>query len=306
VAPMAEQGKVLLEDEVLRDGLQMESRVFSFAEKIKIFHLLQEAKVQRIQIGSFVHPKLVPQMADTDALIRQLIPTSGVLLTGLILNDKGLERALACGLSHVSMSVSASDTHSRKNANRSADEALTAMTVLISQAKKANLKVRAGIQCAFGCVYEGKVPGEKVLAAAQAMALAGADEVNLADTTGMGNPRQVRSLVGRVRQELSRVDLSLHLHDTRGLGLANMFVGYEEGVRIFDVCAGGLGGCPFVKGAAGNVPAEDAVHMFEAIGVETGIDLAKLSTVVEELESLLGRPLPGRMTRVLRAKGLCS
>jgi hydroxymethylglutaryl-CoA lyase len=192
---MAEQGKVLLEDEVLRDGLQMESRVFSLAEKIKIFHLLQEAKVQRIQIGSFVHPKLVPQMADTDALIRQLIHTPGVLLTGLILNDKGLERALACGLSHVSMSVSASDTHSRKNANRSADEALAAMTVLISQAKKANLKVRAGVQCAFGCVYEGKVLEEKVLAAAQAMALAGADEVNLADTTGMGNPRQVRSLV---------------------------------------------------------------------------------------------------------------
>ena len=136
------------------------------------------------------------------------------------------------------------------------------------------------------------------------MASAGADEVSLADTTGMGNPRQVRSLVRRVGKELPRMDLSLHLHDTRGLGLANMYVGYEEGVRIFDVCAGGLGGCPFVKGAAGNVPAEDAVHMFEAMGVETGIDLAKMSKVVEELESLLGRPLPGRMTRVLRAKGL--
>jgi len=301
---MADREKVLLEDQVLRDGLQMESRIFSLAEKVKIFHLLKEAKVPRIQVGSFVHPKLVPQMADTDALIHQLICTSDVILTGLILNDKGLERALACGLSQVSMSVSASDTHSRKNANRPADEALTSMTALISQAKKANLKVRAGIQCAFGCVYEGEVPEEKVLAAAQAMASAGAEEVSLADTTGMGNPRQVRSLVRRVGKELPRMDLSLHLHDTRGLGLANMYVGYEEGVRIFDVCAGGLGGCPFVKGAAGNVPAEDAVHMFEAMGVETGIDLAKMSKVVEELESLLGRPLPGRMTRVVRAKGL--
>jgi hydroxymethylglutaryl-CoA lyase len=301
---MADREKVLLEDEVLRDGLQMESRIFSLAEKVDIFRMLKEAKVPRIQVGSFVHPKLVPQMADTDALIGQLICTSDVILTGLILNDKGLERALACGLSQVSMSVSASDTHSRKNANRSADEALTSMTALISQAKKANLKVRAGIQCAFGCVYEGKVPEEKVLAAAQAMAAAGADEVSLADTTGMSNPRQVRSLVRRVGKELPRMDLSLHLHDTRGLGLANMYVGYEEGVRIFDVCAGGLGGCPFVKGAAGNVPAEDAVHMFEAMGVETGIDLAKMSKVVEELESLLGRQLPGRMTRVLRAKGL--
>jgi hydroxymethylglutaryl-CoA lyase len=301
---MVEEGKVLLEDEVLRDGLQMESRLFSFAEKVKIFHLLREAKVPRIQMGSFVHPKLVPQMADTDALIRQLINTSGVLLTGLILNGQGLERALACGLSHVSMSVSASDTHSRKNANRSAEEALAAMTVLISQAKKAKLKVRAGVQCAFGCVYEGKVGEEKVLAVTEALATAGADEVNLADTAGLGHPRQVRFLVRRVQQELPRVELSLHLHDTRGLGLANMFVGYEEGVRIFDVCAGGLGGCPFVKGAAGNVPAEDAGHMFEAMGVETGVDLGKLSKVVEELEFLLGRSLPGRMTRVLRAEGL--
>jgi hydroxymethylglutaryl-CoA lyase len=301
---MAEPEKVLLEDEVLRDGLQMESRIFSLVEKIKIFHLLQEAKVPRIQMGSFVHPKLVPQMADTDALIRQLINTSGVLLTGLILNEQGLERALACGLSHVSMSVSASDSHSRKNARRSAEEALAAMVVLISQAKKANLKVRGGIQCAFGCVYEGKVGEGKVLAAAQAMASAGADEVNLADTAGMGHPRQVRFLVRRVRQELPRVELSLHLHDTRGLGLANMFVGYEEGVRIFDVCAGGLGGCPFIKGAAGNVPAEDAVHMFEAGGVKTGVDLAKLSKVVEELEFLLGRSLPGRMTRLLGAERL--
>ena len=297
--------EVVLEDEVMRDGLQMESRLFSFEEKVRIFQLLIEAQVGRIQVGSFVHPKVLPQMADTDALIRHLSPTrSGVLISGLILNDKGLERALSCGLSHVSMSVSASDTHSRKNANRPAQEALSAMTVLISQAKKAGLKVRSGIQCAFGCVYEGTVPEEKVLAAAQAMASAGADEVNLADTTGMGHPRQVRSLVRKVGQDLPGVEISLHLHDTRGLGLTNMFVGYEEGVRIFDVCAGGLGGCPFVKGAAGNVPTEDAVHMFETLGVETGIDLLKMSRVVEELETLLGRPLPGRMTRVLRAKSL--
>ena len=186
---------LLFEDEVLRDGLQMESRLFSFEEKVKIFQLLAEAKVKRVQIGSFVHPKLVPQMADTDALIRHLSQTPGVLLSGLILNDKGLERALACGLAHLSMSVSVSDTHSRKNANRSAQEALASMTLLIAEAKKAGVQVRAGIQCAFGCVYEGMVPADAVFAAAEAMVHAGADEINLADTTGMGNPRQVRSLV---------------------------------------------------------------------------------------------------------------
>jgi hydroxymethylglutaryl-CoA lyase len=297
---------VLFEDEVLRDGLQMEARMFSFEEKVKIFQLLKAANVKRVQIGSFVHPKLVPQMADTDALIRHLSPAPGILLSGLILNDKGLERALACGLSHLSMSVSVSDTHSRKNANRPAPEALASMALLIAEAKKARVQVRAGIQCAFGCVYEGTVPADAVYAAAQAMADAGADEINLADTTGMGNPGQVRSLVQGIGQRFPGLDVSLHLHDTRGLGLANMFAGYEEGVRIFDVCAGGLGGCPFVKGAAGNVPTEDAVNMFESMGVETGVDLRGMTRVVDELELLLGRSLPGRMTRVLKAQLPCT
>jgi hydroxymethylglutaryl-CoA lyase len=297
---------VLFEDEVLRDGLQMESRLFSFEEKVKIFQLLKEAKVKRVQIGSFVHPKLVPQMADTDALIRHLSQTPGILLSGLILNDKGLQRALACGLTHLSMSVSVSDTHSRKNANRSAREALASMTLLIAEAKKAGVQVRAGIQCAFGCVYEGMVPPDAVFAAAEAMMRAGADEINLADTTGMGNPRQVRSLVREIGQRFPGTEISLHLHDTRGLGLANMFAGYEEGVGVFDVCAGGLGGCPFVKGAAGNVPTEDAVNMFESMGIVTDIDLKALTRVVDELELLLGRHLPGRMTRVLKAQLPCN
>lgn len=304
---MTEREKVILEDEALRDGLQMEDRLFSLEEKTRILQLLIEAHVQRIQIGSFVHPKLVPQMADTDALVRRVIgETPGVLLTGLILNKRGLERALSCGLTHASMSVSASDTHSRKNANQSAEEALAAMMGLISEAKNAGLKVRAGIQCAFGCAYEGAVPEENVLDAARALRSAGADEVNLADTAGMGTPRQVRSLVRKVRQQLPGVAISLHCHDTCGLGLANIFVGYEEGVRIFDVCAGGLGGCPFVIGAAGNIPTEDAVHLLEASGASTGIDLVKMGKVVEELEAILGRRLPGRMSHVLRAKGLCA
>ena len=297
---------VLFEDEVLRDGLQMETRLFSFEEKAKIFQLLQKANVKRVQIGSFVHPKLVPQMADTDALIRHLSHTPGIVLSGLILNDKGLERALACGLAHLSMSVSVSDTHSRKNANRPAQEALASMVLLIGEAKKAGVQVRAGIQCAFGCVYEGMVPRDAVFAAAQAMVHAGADEINLADTTGMGNPRQVRSLVREIGQRFPGTEISLHLHDTRGLGLANMFAGYEEGVRVFDVCAGGLGGCPFVKGAAGNVPTEDAVNMFESMGVATGVDVKGLTRVVDELELLLGRQLPGRMTRVLKAQLPCN
>ncbi len=294
--------EVFLEDEVLRDGLQMESRLFSLEEKIHLFHLLAEADVPRLQVGSFVNPKLVPQMGDTDILIKELWKSNPKpLLTALILNEKGLDRALASGLAHVSMSISISDTHSQKNTKRTSVEALREMVGLIAQAKKSGLQVRAGVQCAFGCVYEGRMAEGKVLKAAEAMVKAGADELNLADTTGMGQPRQVRSLVRLVQKNLPQVKISLHLHDTRGLGLTNMFVAYEEGVNIFDVCAGGLGGCPFIKGAAGNVPTEDAAHMFAAMGVETGIDLPKLMEVVEELERILARPLPGKMARVWKA-----
>jgi len=300
---MGRPPQVFLEDETLRDGLQMESRIFSLEEKKHIFQLLAAANVPRIQVGSFVQPKLVPQMADTDALIKELLKSNPKpLLTALVLNEKGLERALSSGLAHVSMSISASDSHSQRNTNRTSAEALKEMVSLIEQAKKKGLTVRAGVQCAFGCVYEGRIAEGKVLSAAESMVQAGADELNLADTTGMGQPLQVRSLVRLVKKNLPRVKISLHLHDTRSLGLANMFVAYEEGVNIFDVCAGGLGGCPFIKGAAGNVPTEDAAHMFAAMGVETGLDLQKMVEVVAVLEKILGRPLPGKMARVLKAK----
>jgi len=291
--------ELLLEDEALRDGLQMESRIFSLDEKVQLFQMLKNAGIKRIQVGSFVHPEIIPQMADTDELIRTLGRQEEIVVTALILNEKGLERALDCGVAHVSMSVSVSDTHSRKNAGRPAAEALETMSHLVRYALGSGLKVRVGLQCAFGCVYEGSISEEAVLSAAEKMLQAGAEEINLADTTGMATPYSVRNLIKGVKKRFPDVRISLHLHDTRGLGLANMFSGYEAGIRTFDVCAGGLGGCPFVKGAAGNVPTEDAVNMFETLGIRTGIDLKAICDVVAVLENALGRKLPGRMKRVI-------
>jgi len=291
--------ELLLEDEALRDGLQMESRIFSLDEKVQLFQMLKNAGIKRIQVGSFVHPEIIPQMADTDELIRTLGRQEETVVTALILNEKGLERALDCGVAHVSMSVSVSDTHSRKNAGRPAAEALETMSHLVRYALGSGLKVRVGLQCAFGCVYEGSISEEAVLSAAEKMLQAGAEEINLADTTGMATPYSVRNLIKGVKKRFPDVRISLHLHDTRGLGLANMFSGYEAGIRTFDVCAGGLGGCPFVKGAAGNVPTEDAVNMFETLGIRTGIDLKAICDVVAVLENALGRKLPGRMKRVI-------
>ncbi len=300
------QPELLLEDGALRDGLQSESQILSTAQKIELFHLLRGAGVQRIQVGSFVSPKVMPQMADTDELVRCLGQQQGTVISALILNGKGLDRALACGVGHVGMSVSISDSHSKKNAGRSATEALAAMVELIASAKSQGLTVRAGLQSAFGCVYEGTIAPEVVVAAAVKMAAAGAEEINLADSTGMATPVTIRSLVRRVAEAVPRVRLSLHLHDTRGLGLANMFCGYEEGVRTFDVCAGGLGGCPFIRGAVGNVPTEDAVNLFESMGIATGISLDSLLGAVTFLEEALHRPLPGRMKRVFAHQRSCA
>src|SRR5512139_3364199 len=285
---------VLLEDESLRDGLQFEQKVLPLADKLELFRLLAAAGFRQVQVGSFVHPRIVPQMADTEAVIRaarEMAPQ--VVVTALVLNDKGLERARACGMGHLSMSSSASDAHSRRNVKRPAAEAFESLLELIRQAAAAGIRVRAGIQCAFGCVYEGAVPEARVVEMAARLADTGASEINLADTTGMADPFQVRRLVATTRTAVPHLPLSIHLHDTRGLGLANILAAYEAGVATFDVAAGGLGGCPFVKGASGNVAAEDAVHLFERIGVPTGIDLPALCRVVERYEELLGRPLPG-------------
>jgi hydroxymethylglutaryl-CoA lyase len=293
--------RVILEDQTLRDGLQNETRLFSLEEKIQIVEMLLRAGVTRVQLGSFVHPGRVPQMADTDELVRLVGRRPGIIFTGLVLNDKGLERALAGGLDHLTISASVSNTHSLRNANRPAAQALDDMTRLIGEAKAGGVRVNAALQCVFGCVYEGAIDGGLVLRASEAMARAGASQISLCDTTGMADPHRIRQLCESVRDALPGRPIVLHLHDTRGLGMVNLLAGYEAGVRMFDVCTGGLGGCPFIRGAAGNVATEDVVHLFESMGIDTGIRWQELAPVVEVLEEKLGRALPGHMTRVLKA-----
>ena len=288
-------GGVVLEEQSLRDGLQNEGRLFSLQEKLEIVRLLAEAGIRRLQIGSFVDPRKVPQMGQTEALAERVQADWPQLqCSALVLNARGLDRALRCGLRHLSLSVSVSDTHSRANAGCAAGEALDRMAGLVRTAVDRGIAVRAGVQCAFGCVDEGRVEAEHVLDAVRRLTAAGATEVNLADTAGMAQPLQIRQLVAGVRHAAPEAVLSLHLHDTGGLGLANMSAGYEAGVRLFDVSVGGLGGCPFIRGAAGNIAAEDAVRLFTQRGEETGIDLDRLVKVTLYYEELLGRELPGK------------
>lgn len=290
---------VIFEDQTLRDGLQNEALTLSTEEKETLFHRLVDAGLKRIQVGSFVHPQYVPQMADTETLLGRLGNPPGVEISALVLNRRGLTRAVAAGLACLSMSVSASDAHSRRNVRRSATQALAEMIELIREAVADGRQVRAGVQCAFGCVYQGAVAEHDVLRSLAAMAAAGAQELNLADTTGMGHPRQVARLVGRAVKEFPDIPLALHLHDTRGLGIANARAGYEAGARIFDATIGALGGCPFVEGAAGNISLEDAIHLMESDGISTGIDLEKLCRLNRGLSKRLRRLLGGQVCKVV-------
>lgn len=289
---------ILIEDEFLRDGLQNEKRLFSIDEKLGLLNAIEDAGVRRIQIGSFVHPEWVPQMADTDALFERITPREGVTYSALILNRTGLKRALAVGVKHLSISVSASETHSQKNTNRSVAEARTAIRPVIEGALAEGIAVRAGIQSALGCGFEGRIDPERVMDIARDYAASGVREINIADTAGLANPGQVYDLCTRLGEELPGVTLSLHLHDTRGLGLANMLAGLQAGVTVFDAAMGGLGGCPFVPKATGNIATEDAAFMCEQIGVGTGIDWRALRSPVEAAEALIGRPLPAKVSHV--------
>lgn len=306
-------GAVLIEDEFLRDGLQNEKRLFTLEEKLGFVADLEAAGVKRIQLGSFVHPKWVPAMAETDALFARITPKPGVTYTALILNEAGLDRALAVGVKHLSMSVSASETHSMKNLNRTVAEARAKMRPTIERALSEGVAVRAGIQSALGCGFEGAIDPEVVLAIAREYSAIGVHEINLADTSGLANPRQVYALCRAVREVISpEVALSLHLHDTRGMGIANMVAGLQAGVRIFDAALGGLGGCPFIPKATGNIATEDAAFTLTEMGLEAGIDWRALRAPVARAEALLGRALPGRMGHIaqpgetLVTEGLCA
>jgi hydroxymethylglutaryl-CoA lyase len=293
------QGKVLIEDEFLRDGLQNEARLFSIDEKLEFLVALQSAGVRRIQVGSFVHPKWVPQMADTDELFTRIPHADGVTYSALVLNKAGLNRALAVGVKHLSISVSASETHSMKNTNQSVDDARAAIVPTIEKALSEGIAVRAGIQSALGCGFEGKVNPQRVVDIAREFSALNVQEINIADTAGLANPQQVFDLCRRLQDAISpEVKLTLHLHDTRGLGLANMVAGLQAGVRIFDAALGGLGGCPFIPKATGNIATEDAAFACEQIGLKTGINWDALRATVAKAETLLNRDLPARNSHV--------
>jgi hydroxymethylglutaryl-CoA lyase len=275
--------------------LQAEQKVLSTQTKLDLVACLVRSGLRHIQVASFVHPRRVPQMADAEDLIHSLPRPDGVEYSGLVLNRTGLDRALRTPLHRVEISVSASDTHSRKNAGMSRKEALEQAVAMIARARAEGVMVRGSVQCALGCGYEGPIDGTVVGETAQAMAEAGADALVLADTTGKGGPAQLRAVISRTAGRISGLPLGLHLHDTLGLGLVNVMTGLECGIRSFDTSCGGIGGCPFVPGAAGNIATEDTVHLLDQLGYASGVDWAEAAGCTRMLETILDRRLPAKL-----------
>jgi hydroxymethylglutaryl-CoA lyase len=291
--------EVCLHEVVTRDGIQNEAKIIGVEEKVDLIHRIVQHGVCRIEVSSFVNPKLVPQMADAEKLWKKIRREPGVLYSALVLNQNGLERAMACGVPHVGVWVSASETHSRKNSHRTVSEALKDTQYLMDTAKKNKMGLRAGIMNAFGCAYEGTVAEENVIELVKAFMKHGPDEICLADTSGMANPVQMERVIHKVKRFVGNVLISLHIHDTRGLGLANIYAALRQGITVFDTSIGGIGGCPFIPGAAGNVATEDTAYMLHQMGIRTGVNIPGLIQLSLRLEAMLGRRLPGTLSHLL-------
>jgi hydroxymethylglutaryl-CoA lyase len=281
-----------------RDGFQNEPETIPTAEKVRLIDMLSESGLRRLEVTSFVRPDVIPQLADAEQVLAGVQRREGVSFSVLIPNERGLERALGQRdrFDEINVFVSASETHNRRNVNRSIEDSLAGLERTLGAAREAGLRCEGVISTSFGCPYEGEVAAERVLAIAERLAAAGCEEVGFGDTTGMANPRQVGEFFSAARERLD-AELTAHFHNTRGQGLANVLAALEQGVDSFESSFGELGGCPVPPGATGNVSTEDVVSMLHEMGVETGVDLTRLIEASKVAQEVLGRPLGAHVLR---------
>jgi hydroxymethylglutaryl-CoA lyase len=283
----------------LRDGLQNERATVPLRGKVRLVDALVASGLRRIEITSFVSPKWIPQLADADELAehveQHVEPPPGVTFSALCPNAKGLERAKAAGMKEIAVFISASETHNKKNVNKSVADTLEAFEETIGPARDAGMRVRGYVSTVWGCPYEGDVDPKRGLAIAEKLLAMGCYQVSLGDTIGVGTPMQTARILRLVLDHVPRERIAMHMHDTRGTALANVLVGLEMGIRDFDASVGGMGGCPYAPGAAGNLATEDLVYMLHGMGMTTGIDLERLVEAGRVAESVVGRSLPGKV-----------
>lgn len=277
-----------------RDGLQNEARQVPTADKIRFIDALVAAGIRDIEITSFVSPKWIPQLADAAEVARGVQRLPGVRMSALVPNRRGLDTALASGMKEIAVFLSASETHNKKNVNKTIQDTLAAFEEVIPHARAAGVAVRAYVSTVFGCPYEGDVDAERAVSLTGQLREMGVYQVSLGDTIGVANPRQVEDVLGRVLAKHPASDIAVHFHDTQGTALANCMVALMNGITTIDASAGGLGGCPYAPGAAGNLATEDVVAMLHGMGVETGIDLDKLAEASRTAATFVGHELPSK------------
>ncbi|PAW65837.1 MAG: hydroxymethylglutaryl-CoA lyase [Opitutia bacterium Tous-C1TDCM] len=297
-AGCGEGREIHVQEVALRDGLQSEAGFVATADKIALAERLAASGLRKIEISSFVSARAVPQLADAEAVFQGITRRPGAIYAALVPNVRGMERAIAARADEVNLVMSASESHNRTNLRRSGDASFQAIKEAAALAAAAGMRVAASLSCSFGCPFEGEIPAATILKWCRRLQEeAGIHSISLCDTTGMAYPALVRDLVGLVRQSNPAINLALHFHNTRGLGLANVFAGLEAGVIHFDAALAGIGGCPYAPGATGNICTEDLIHALEISGYRCGIDLDGLIGAAGELEKLLGHPTPGQVMK---------
>ena len=291
--------KVRIREVGPRDGFQNEPEVIATADKVRLIGMLASSGFERMEVTSFVRPDVIPQLADADEVLEAIEHEPGVSYSVLIPNERGLVRALAHRdrFEEANFFLSASETHNRKNVNRSIAESLADLERTIGRARGEGLRCEGAISVSFGCPYEGHVPPERVFDIAARLVEAGCEEIAFGDTTGMANPRQVGEFFPAARERLPGVELTAHFHNTRGQGLANVLAALERGVDSFESAFGELGGCPVPPGSTGNISSEDLISMLEEMGIETGVELSSLLGASRAVQELLGRPLGAHLLR---------
>lgn len=285
-----------------RDGLQNEKIPVSVEARIAFIEALVAAGLHTVEVGAFVSPKAIPQMASSDAVLRGVSHLTGAEFHVLVPNEKGYDAARAAGAKVVSVFAAASEGFSRANINCTVAESIERFRPVLARAKADGVPVRGYISCVLGCPFDGEIKPSAVADLANTLWDLGCYEISLGDTIGVGTPAKAKEMLRAVAANIPAAKLAMHFHDTYGQALANLYAGLEEGVRIIDAAAGGLGGCPYAPGATGNVATEDVVYMLEGMGVRTGIDMEKLVAATNEMSSLLGKPPVGRVASALNAK----
>ena len=297
--PWSGQARMVHVQEVaLRDGLQSEATFVPTDEKIKLIDRLAASGLKKIEVSSLVSPRAVPQLADAEAVLQGITRLPGVIYAALVPNVRGMERAIAARADEVNLVMSASESHNRSNLRMSCDASFHAIKEAASLAASAGLRVTASLSCSFGCPFEGEVAAATIsMWCRRLQDEAGIRSISLCDTTGMAYPALVQDLVGLIRRTYPALNLALHFHNTRGLGLANVFAGLDAGVIHFDAALAGIGGCPYAPGATGNICTEDLIHALEVSGYRCGVNLDALIETAADLEKLLGHTTPGQVMK---------